>query len=123
MLLAPPIQLPIAFFPYPHLAGTLAHLTTLASETAHALLLPLLAHTRRDVEGDLEFFILFEAFGTVENFPGTLEGKGARRQELLVLNHRHEGFDRRRGVDFVDRIVDKDLHNFVSNRLLRPVEF
>lgn len=92
------------------LTGTLTHLTALAAETAHALLLPLLAHTGRDLKGQLQLFVRFQTVLQIENLAPRLQAEGVKGQKLVVFNLVHERLDGGRRVDLVGFGSNKHLH-------------
>ena len=109
------------------LAGTLAHLSALAAETTHALLLPLLAHTAVDVEEHGEGVLVLDAVAgegaALEDLGAVDEADEVSGDEGLVLDHGLDGLDRGVGLDGVRVGVDENLHVVVclyNLRLLKP---
>lgn len=108
------------------LAGTLAHLSALAAETTHALLLPLLAHTAVDVEEHGEGVLVLDAVAgegaALEDLGAVDEADEVGGDEGLVLDHGLDGLDRGVGLDGVRVGVDENLHVgcLYNLRLLKP---
>jgi hypothetical protein len=95
------------------LTGALTHLTALATDATHALLLPLLAHTGWDSQHDLELFIFLKAFITHQDGSGAAaaQTERSRGQKLVILDLEHQGLHRRGGVDLVGLGADNHLHD------------
>lgn len=108
------------------LTGTLTHLTALATETTHALLPPLLAHTAINGQPHHEGIIVSDSVahkGSSLEFSGARhEANLTRRDELSVLDHELEALDRGSSVDFVSGGSNKNLHFKKVTWLLKPGE-
>merc|ERR1719291_82224 len=98
-----------------NLAGTLTHLTALATKTTHALLLPLFAHASGNFQQEVDFLVLLDA----------VSGEGALRKlrvaadeadevggyELPVLHESLQFVNRRGRIHRVGVLADNNLHN------------
>jgi hypothetical protein len=96
------------------LTGSLTHLSALASKTSHALLLPLLTHTRGDSKSHFEAIVTLDTVALERTF---LEDIGPIHEadlvggnERRVLDLKLEGFDRGGGVNLVGVGSNENLH-------------
>uniref|UniRef100_A0A6U0AH60 Uncharacterized protein n=1 Tax=Pseudo-nitzschia delicatissima TaxID=44447 RepID=A0A6U0AH60_9STRA len=96
------------------LTGSLTHLSALASKTSHALLLPLLTHTRGDSHAHFEFIVTLESVGLesslLKNIGSVHEANLVGGDEFRVLDLKLEGFDGGGGVNLVGGGSNKNLH-------------